>query len=335
MSKETLSMKQALQIINEDQIILRSTSMKMSIRNSEFVNQVSHIWEDKNAVDLFKKHKQNMEGFIDELQENGNIFANTVKDIADSYAVAGGKSERLSFTPIRLQKDIDVSKIKEFFADGENGDDFGFVNPETGPDQVMEAWDSLVADLRNIASEAVERIKAINAFGNADVQLRLAESAGKVVEILNGHIEASKKVVAEYIAKSALAYGKVGAAAGAVLGGLGKGAIESGSGSSGGITGESHPFLDEIEKSPNGGVMDGQPWYIPPTDGGITGESHPFIDQGTNSPNGGITGESHPFIDQVTNSPNGGIMDGQPWYMPPTDGGITGESHPIADKLRK
>jgi len=218
MSRETLSMKQALQIINTDQMILRDTSMKMTMRNDEFVNQVSHIWEDQNAVELFKKHKQNMEGFIDELRENGNIFANTVKDIADSYAKAGGLAQRLSFTPIQLAKKIDVSKIKEFFSDGENGDDFGFVNPETGPGQVMEAWNSLVADLKSMAADAVARIKAINAFGNTEVQLRLAESAGKVVEILNQHIESSKKIVEEYISKSASQYIKVGAAGSAAAG---------------------------------------------------------------------------------------------------------------------
>ena len=126
-------MKQALHIITTDQMILRSTGMRMTMRNNEFVDQVSNLWEDQNAVDLFKKHKENMEGFIDELKENGNIFANTVKEIADSYAKAGGISQRLSFTPINIAKNIDVSKIKEHFTNGENGDDFGFINPETGP----------------------------------------------------------------------------------------------------------------------------------------------------------------------------------------------------------
>ena len=218
MSKETLSMKQALHIITTDQMILRSTAMRMTMRNNEFVDQVSNLWEDQNAVDLFKKHKENMEGFIDELKENGNIFANTVKEIADSYAKAGGISQRLSFTPINIAKNIDVSKIKEHFTNGENGDDFGFINPETGPGQVMEAWESLVQDLKAMAVDAVDQIKGINAFGNTEVQLRLAESAGKVVEILNQHIEASKKVVAEYIEKSALAYVKVGAAGSAAAG---------------------------------------------------------------------------------------------------------------------
>ena len=218
MSKETLSMKQANRIITEDQRILMETTMKMTSRNQEFVDQVANVWEDQNAVDLFKKHKENMEGFIDELKENGTIFANTVKDIADSYAKAGGMSERLSPPPMRLPKQIDVSKIKEYFTNGENGDDFGFVNPETGPSQVMEAFKNLVQDLKNIASEAVNEIKGINAFGNTEVQLRLAESAGKVVEILQNHIQSSEKVVEEYITKSAAGYVKVGAAGSAAAG---------------------------------------------------------------------------------------------------------------------
>ena len=188
MAKETLSIKQALKIIEDYHNILRSTSAMISEKSTEFVDHVSLIWEDKNAVDLFKLHKDNMENYIEELQNNGIIFAETVKNIADAYAQAGGISERLNYSPIKLDKNIDVSKIKEHFTNGENEDDFGFVNPETGPVDVMVYWDDLAIYLLKKSVETADRIKSINAFGNEEIQINLANSANQAIKIVNNHI---------------------------------------------------------------------------------------------------------------------------------------------------
>ena len=213
MAKETLSIKQALKIIEDYHNILRSTSAMISEKSTEFVDHVSLIWEDKNAVDLFKLHKDNMENYIEELQNNGIIFAETVKNIADAYAQTGGISERLNYSPIKLDKNIDVSKIKEHFTNGENEDDFGFVNPETGPVDVMVYWDDLAIFLFKKSVETADRIKSINAFGNEEIQINLANSANQAIKIVNNHINDFRKTVDEHIAKSAADYSKVAAEA--------------------------------------------------------------------------------------------------------------------------
>ena len=213
MSKETLSMNEAKKIVTENQRILLACAKQMDTRNDEFVEQISHLWEDANAVKFAQSHKKNMVNFTDELKQNERTFAETVKEIADSYAKVGGIAMRLAIAPITLVPVFDISKINEFFKDSANGDDFGFIDPVSGPDKVIEAWNALVADLNKYAAEAVNAIKAINAFGNVEVQLNLAQSAGKIVEILNSHIAESKKQVTDYVGKTAAGYAKVGSAA--------------------------------------------------------------------------------------------------------------------------
>ena len=205
-SDAIVTLKQAKGINAEIESILLATAKQMETRHDEFVNQISNIWEDKNAVEFIKVHKTNMTGFLDELQKNGNAFTGTVAGIANHFAEIAGIAERLTPSNIKLTANFNTSKVAEHFANGENGDEFGFKNPAVGAQQVMDAWQSLKNDLTKYANDAVTRINGINAFGKASIRMRLAESAGKNVSILEQHINDSKKQVEEYVNKTARRY---------------------------------------------------------------------------------------------------------------------------------
>ena len=215
MSKETLSAKQVEKIIEETNKIMANCKTKMEEKNKEFIDKVSQVWEDKNAVDYMKIHKQNFEEFVKELGQNNRTFANTVKDIAQAYAKVAGMALSIAVAPISLVALFDVSKVKEHFNNTENADDFGFLNPESGAEQVMDAFEGLKSGLQTIAADTISQIKSINAFGNKMVQLNLAQSAGKIVEILEKHVQTANTQIKDYVGKTANAYIKTGAAAGA------------------------------------------------------------------------------------------------------------------------
>ena len=216
--KETLSPKQAAAICEEINAIMSSCKVRMENKNREFAEAVSKIWEDRNAVDCFKKHKQNMEDAINKLNQNNKTFINTVKDIANSYSSVGGM-DKIEAEAVTLVPNIDVSQVQEHFEDG-NGDDFGFVNPRNGVAQVMDAFDTLKNDLEQIADETQTRIHSINAFGNPNIQMELAKSAGKVVEILEDHVSQAREIMHEFLEKTARAYIEAGENANDVLNGL-------------------------------------------------------------------------------------------------------------------
>ena len=205
---EKLSQSQAKAIVDTANEIMSNLKTVSENKNTEFVNQVKKIWEDQHAVDYFAKHKDNMDGFIEELDKNNKVFGDAVETIANYYAKVGGMSA-ISVAKISLVPAFDVSAIKKFFADG-NGDDFGFTNPASGAAQVMDAFVALREALTNAINSTVERIKAINAFGNPQVKLEIAKSAGKVVEILQSHIAQAEKLIREYVDQTAQAYVKVG-----------------------------------------------------------------------------------------------------------------------------
>jgi len=209
MQGETLSPSQAKRIVDEANGIMSRCKTEMENKNQEFVEKVSKVWEDTNAVNYFQTHKKNMEGFIEELSKNNEVFGNAVQEIANKYCSAGGKGA-ISVSKITLSPAIDVSLIKDVFAEGENGDDFGFINPQNGAAQVMDAFTELVNSLTNSATNAVSSIQSINAFGNSEVRMEIAKSAGTVVTILKDHIAQAQKLIKEFVDQTAQAYVKVG-----------------------------------------------------------------------------------------------------------------------------
>ena len=193
-NNETLSMKQAMKIVSELNRIMTSLKTTIENKDGEFINKLSKVWEDKNAVDFVLKHVE------------------TVKNIAEAYSKAGGMnlsmSEMAQKLSINVQKDI----IKEFFGDG-NGDDFGFKDPSKGADQVLDAFQELVTSLEKAISDAINQIKSINAFGNRNVQMNLAQSAGDMVSILKENVNQNKKMIKESVDATAQGYTKIGSSA--------------------------------------------------------------------------------------------------------------------------
>ncbi len=210
MANETLSVKEANRIIEEANKIMSLCQQRMEEKNNEFVKKLSTIWEDKNAVEYMKLHKKNFEGFVEELSGNNKIFAERVKDIADAYIKAGGMAVAVTTAPIALTANFVIDAVKEFFSNGENADDFGFKDPHSGANQVMDAFAELKQGLEKTANDAISQIKSINAFGNVNVQLNLAQSSGAIVNILNQHIDAAEKQIRDLVDQTAQGYIKIG-----------------------------------------------------------------------------------------------------------------------------
>lgn len=213
MANETLSVKQADKIIEEANGIMSVCVKRMEEKNDAFVKKVSTVWEDKNAVDYMKLHKKNFDEFVKELGGNNRIFADRVKTIADAYIKAGGMAVAVAASPIALTANFIIDAVKEFFANGENADDFGFKNPTAGADQVMDAFGELKTGLQQVAQDAINKIKSINAFGNTSVQLNLAQSAGAIVGILNEHIAKAEQQIKQHVGETAAGYTKIGSSA--------------------------------------------------------------------------------------------------------------------------
>lgn len=209
-SNETLSAKQADRIIDEVNKIMTLCVKRMEEKNDIFVKKVSIIWEDKNAVNYMKAHKNNFDALVKELSDNNKVFAERVREIANSYIKAGGMSVSVSANSIVLSANFSIEAVKEFFINGDNSDDFGFKNPSSGAFQVVDAFDELKISLEKNVSDVINQIKGINAFGNTNVQLNLAESAGTIVEILNSHITFAEKQIKEYVEQTAQKYRNIG-----------------------------------------------------------------------------------------------------------------------------
>ena len=146
-----------------------------------------------------KEHKKSFEDIISQFGNNNKIFAETVKDIATAYIKAGAMSVAVSVMPITLTANILIDKVKEFFANGQNTDDFGFKNPQAGAEQVMDAFVTLKTELEKEVNNAVNKIKGINAFGNVQIQNNLAQSAGDMVKILKERIAYEEKAIREAV----------------------------------------------------------------------------------------------------------------------------------------
>ena len=212
-SNETLSGKQAENIIEKANEIMTLCVKKMEESNDAFVKKLSTIWEDKNAVDYMKLHKKNFDAFVKELGDNNKVFAERVRDVANAYIKAGGMSVSIAATAIGLTANFAIESVKEFFTNGENSDDFGFKNPDSGAEQVMDAFKELKTALEKSASDAVNQIKGINAFGNINVQLNLAQSAGTIVGILKDHVNVAEKQIKQSVEETAKGYKSIGSGA--------------------------------------------------------------------------------------------------------------------------
>ena len=174
---------------------------------------VKKIWQDQNACDFQDQHSQNIYDMIQTLKKNYSIFIKTLEDIANSYAKAGGMHEKFSpmlnesmiFNASLSYTEIGAHKFHPYFTEGYGmmetfTDEFGFINPETGGQEVLDVFNELVTFLEKRTDEIVNEIKGINAFGNITVKLNLAKSAGLVVTELSDALSKSSKQIQELLA---------------------------------------------------------------------------------------------------------------------------------------
>ena len=268
MGKETLSVKQANSIINSMNDIARDCCVETERANDEFVDELSRIWEDQNAVDFAKLHKQNVTDMINNLNSNNETYVRTVTDIANSYIKAGGVNEKVNALVAKRVANINVDRVKEYFTNTENADDFGFINPETGVDAIASVYENYEKKIERISLDTSKKIQQINAFGNQDVQLALASSAGKVVDIFLKGVKTETNHLREAVDKTAKNYIAVGRAVSGIESNqlLYGPAPGGGSGGSGG-SGEDKPnqLLYGPAPGPSGGV----------SGGGVSGEYKP------------------------------------------------------------
>ena len=255
MSRETLSMKQANNIANQFGSVMFQIVEDVSNKNHEFYMAVKKIWQDQNACDFQDQHSQNIYDMIQTLKKNYSIFIKTLEDIANSYAKAGGMHEKFSpmlnesmiFNASLSYTEIGAHKFHPYFTEGYGmmetfTDEFGFINPETGGQEVLDVFNELVTFLEKRTDEIVNEIKGINAFGNITVKLNLAKSSGLVVTELSDALSKSSKQIQELLQKTASTYMNVGQnAAGAASIGGSSGSSSGGASSSGSSSISSEP----------------------------------------------------------------------------------------------
>ena len=222
MEKETLSVSQAIRIIDTANEILSKSNSKMNKAFNQFLTDLSDVWEDKNAVELAKVVNDSYQKILENLTKNNQIFADTIVEIANSYKTAGGMQESISIGACGFGGQLDIGQVQEYFSDG-NGDDFGFRDITVSPVQVMNALKEMESEIKAIAVEIVDAIKGIPAFGNQNVKLEIAKSAGKIVEIVDQALAKVRKSTEEQVTNTAMAYGKAGEAAIALVGGISDG----------------------------------------------------------------------------------------------------------------
>lgn len=212
MANETLSPRQANRIIEEYSGIISTTQGKMEKRIEQFVNDVSDKWEDSYATKFANQFKAAMDDLGDSLVKNAHIFTEGVSEIAKAYIKTGGVSGSINSDSIVNSKKVDISKIKEFFANSENGDDFGFKNVEAA-EEVINSYKEMISDLTEIATSASQKISRINAFGNVSIGANLGRSGAKVIGIVQEAAETGANSLNETITGAANAYKSTGKSA--------------------------------------------------------------------------------------------------------------------------
>ena len=221
MGKETLSVKQANNIINKANDIYGNSNTRMNDLFDQFLTDISKVWADNNAVKLAETVNDSYQEIMSNLTTNNRIFANTITEIANSYKGVGGNQESITAIALGFGGQLNLEQVKECFSNSTNADDFGFLDIKTSPEVVMNSLKTLENDVNKASVEIVNEIKGIPAFGNTQVQLEIAKSAGKVVQIIEEELKHVTKSTKEEIENTARAYGAVGTAAIEAIGGLG------------------------------------------------------------------------------------------------------------------
>lgn len=212
-ANETLSKRQAEEILRKINNANQNCANAIAKEVKNFSVEVSFIWEDKNAVEYMKKLKSTIEKIIESLSSNNTKLCDAVTSIANFYFSIGGMDTRISLKPQKIRADIDVSAVNEYFKNGYNRDEFGFKNIESGPIEVMNAFENLKNELEKTMSQTVSEMQRINAFGNYEVKNNIVKSAGKIIEIVKEQIYYLKTETKEDVQEVADYYRKIGESA--------------------------------------------------------------------------------------------------------------------------
>lgn len=170
---ETLSMKQAKNIVDEVASAILSMHGKIESKSREFEAKIAQIWEDQYAVDFMNEYWKT----IGEIKNNdGKRFtecAEIVKEIAEGYKKVGGMQEIVridTHLPVYYATPLPnpFGQVKDHFM--LSPDEFGFKNLETGPDECIAYLQETEDSIFKAMDEMTSRLDAIHAFGNQNVQ---------------------------------------------------------------------------------------------------------------------------------------------------------------------
>lgn len=209
---ETLSPKQARSIITNYDMILSSTVRQMRSAFEDFANTLKDNWEDKYAVEFSHKMKEAISQCTDNLNKNVRTFNDSVRDICDAYATTGGMGGISIPEPAPLTGALVIPNSIDLIKETFDGDEFGF--KKIGSEiLIIAAITKLKSTMSEIISETNSQLSSINAFGNMTVQLNIAKSAGKIIEILQEAVADVEELAKTNVTSAAEAYGLTGKSA--------------------------------------------------------------------------------------------------------------------------
>ena len=178
----------------------------METKMNDFLLDMSRIWEDQNAVDLSININRSYERILSTMTSSNNEFAKNLEEITKLYLAIGAMPEKLTAQPIKFSGELNFKVVKEYFKDSDNPDDFGFKEVDISPQMVMNSFDILKQKTELIANDMVTNLDKIRAFGNSNVKMEVAKSAGRIVESITQEIEILRNDTKEKLMTTAAQY---------------------------------------------------------------------------------------------------------------------------------
>ena len=211
--EETLSITQASKMVEQANESLSTCKNEIETKINDFLSDMSRIWEDKNAVELAVNINTSYQRVLKTMTKNIAEFANNLQQITTLYLKLGAMPEKLTTEPAKFSGELNYNVVKEYFKDSENGDDFGFKDVKQSPQLVMNSFEILRNKLQIATSEMIGSLDKIRAFGNSNVKMEVAKSAGSIVNIITQEIEAMRNDTKEKLMTTAAQYSGASVAA--------------------------------------------------------------------------------------------------------------------------
>lgn len=182
---ETLSVTQANQLIGEVNKHLVTCQEKMTNSFNTFLDDLSRLWEDQNAVDFAKKINDIYQELLNEMTIKNGFFGTYVINLANLYIRIGNMNEKVTEEPKTFSGEINYQVVKKYFANSENEDDFGFKDPtNAGIQEILQTYKTLYRSLQDITLQLSKDILKTNAFGNTSVMGRITTLSAELIRYM-------------------------------------------------------------------------------------------------------------------------------------------------------